>query len=54
LTQTNLPKNYLTLLTIISFGIVPARAGFEEMTANVTISLAGIPITFLDKALCAL
>jgi hypothetical protein len=51
LTQLNLPKNYLTLLAIIGFGIVLAGSGFEGMTPNLSVSFAGIAIIFVDIAL---
>jgi hypothetical protein len=51
LTQINLPKNYLTLLAIIGFGIVLAGSGFEGMTPNLSVSFAGIAIIFVDIAL---
>ncbi len=54
MTQINLPKNYLTLLAIIGFGVVLAGSGFEGMTPNYTVSLAGIAIIFVDIALWAL
>ena len=54
MTQIDLPKNYLALLAIIGFGIVLAGCGFQEMTPNLTVSLAGIAIIFVDIALWAM
>jgi hypothetical protein len=41
----------LTLLAIIGFGVVLAGSGFEGMTPNITVSLSGVVIIFVDIAL---
>jgi hypothetical protein len=51
LTQINLPKNYLTPLVIIRFGIVLASSGLEGTTQKHVLSLAGIATIFVDTAL---
>jgi hypothetical protein len=47
----DLPKNYLSLIAFLGFGVVLARSGFQGMVPNAAISFSGITIIFVDLAL---